>query len=297
MTKNNVSTKCGTVALIGAPNAGKSTLTNAIVGAKVSIVTHKVQTTRARITGIAMVDNCQIVLVDTPGIFKPRKRLDRAMVAAAWAGADDADVVCLMVDVSVPDKKDTMAIIESMQKQNKKCVLILNKVDLVQKEKLLELTAKFWDMGVFSEVFMLSAEKGSGIKEFEEWLADKMPESEYIFDPDDISTVPNRLLAAEITREKVFINIHEELPYSLTVETEYWEDFRNGDIKLNQIIYVEKEGHRAILLGKNGEKIKHIGKLSREELSDMFGAKVHLFLQVKVKKNWQNDSERYTGMG
>ncbi|MGB1361094.1 MAG: GTPase Era [Alphaproteobacteria bacterium] len=293
----NIKTKCGSVAFIGAPNAGKSTLTNNIVGAKVSIVTHKVQTTRTRITGIAMVDDTQIVIIDTPGIFKPKKRLDRAMVSSAWSGAEDADVVCLLVDASHPDKKDTKIIVETLKKHEKNCVLLLNKIDTVDKQQLLDIANKFWEEGIFTDIFMISATNSSGVDTFKEWLAGAMPESEYMFDPEHISSVPNSLLAGEVTREKIFLNVHEELPYALTVETESWEDFKNGDIKINQVIYVEKENYRSILLGKGGDKIKLIGKQSREELSQMFGAKVHLFIHIKVKANWQNDIERYQGMG
>ncbi len=297
MELNNMIKKCGTVALIGAPNAGKSTLTNLLVGAKVSIVTHKVQTTRTRIMGIVMVDNTQIVLVDTPGIFKAKKRLDRAMVSAAWSGTDGADIVCLLVDATHPDKKDTQIIIEALRREGKKCVLLLNKVDLVRREKLLETSSKLWEEGIFSDVFMISALKDNGIEAFKEFLVSKAPEQEYIFDSDNLSDMPNRMLAAEVTREKLFLNVHEELPYSLTVETEGWEDFKNGDIKISQIIYVEKESQRAIILGDKGERIKRIGRDARIDLGDIFDTKVHLFLHIKVKENWQNDAERYIGMG
>ncbi len=290
-------TKCGTVAFLGAPNAGKSSLTNTLVGAKVSIVTHKVQTTRTRIMGIAMCDRSQIVIIDTPGIFKPKKRFDRAMVNAAWAGADDAHVICLLVDATMPNKRDTTVIVDTLKQHDKKAVLVLNKVDLVDKQSLFAITDKFWQMGIFTDVFMVSATQGGGIESFKKWLASRMPNGDYIYDPDDISNVPNRLLAAEITREKVFLNVHEELPYSLTVETEQWQDFRNGDIKITQVIFVQRQNHRSILLGKQGGKIKHIGKQARMELSALFDTKVHLFLHVKVKKNWQNDMERYQNMG
>ena len=292
-----MTTKCGTVALIGAPNAGKSTLTNLLVGAKVSIVTHKVQTTRTRIMGIVMEEDTQIVLVDTPGIFKAKKRLDRAMVSAAWSGTDGADMVCLIVDALTPEKKDTIEIIEALKKENKKVILVLNKIDLIKREKLLDISRTFWEEGIFSDVFMLSALKGSGIDSFKEFIATKMPEREHMFDADNLSDMPNRLLAAEVTREKLFINVHEELPYALTVETEQWEDFKNGDIKISQIIYVERESQRAIILGDKGERIKRIGRDSRIDLGNMFETNVHLFLHVKVKENWQDDAERYIGMG
>lgn len=290
-------THCGTVAFLGAPNAGKSTLTNVLVGTKVSIVTHKPQTTRTRITGIAMQDDAQIVIIDTPGIFKPKKRLDRAMVNTAWGGADDADVICVLVDATTPEKRDTQGIINTLKQRKQQVVLVLNKVDLVDKGCLFDSTQKFWDTQVFSDVFMVSAQNGSGIKSFKQWLASKMPQSAYIFDPQDISNVPNRLLSAEITREKIFLNVHEELPYNLTVETENWEYFRNGDIKITQIVFVPKQNHRSILLGKQGKKIKRISTQARTELSEIFDTKIHLFIHIKVKQNWQNDIERYQGMG
>ena len=289
--------KCGAVALIGAPNAGKSTLTNLLVGAKVSIVTHKVQTTRTRIMGIMMEGDTQIVLVDTPGIFKPKKRLDRAMVSAAWSGTDGADVICLLVDAMTPDKKDTQIIIDALKKEGRKAVLVFNKVDLILREKLLEISAKLWEEGIFTDVFMISSLKGSGVEGFKDFLTEKMPEADHVFESDNISDMPNRLLAAEVTREKLFLNVHEELPYALTVETELWEDFKNGDIKISQIIYVERESQRAIILGDKGERIKRIGRDSRIDLGVMFDTKVHLFLHIKVKENWQNDAERYISMG
>ena len=289
-------TNCGSIALIGAPNAGKSTLTNLLVGTKISIVTHKVQTTRTRITGVAMFDDAQVVIIDTPGIFQPKKRLDRAMVSSAWSSVDDVDIVCFLIDVARYNNKDNEVIIENIKKQNKKCVLLLNKIDTIEKEKLLTITENLWEHNIFTDVFMISATKNSGIDEFIEWLKQNIPNGEYIYNPDHVSNIPNSLLSAEITREKIFLNIHEELPYSLTVETESWEDFKNGDIKLNQLIFVEKESHRSILLGKKGEKIKQIGKLAREELSSIFDTKVHLFIHIKVKPNWQNDIERYTNM-
>ena len=297
MELNNMNQKCGTVALIGAPNAGKSTLTNLLVGAKVSIVTHKVQTTRTRIMGIMMDGDTQIVLVDTPGIFKPKKRLDRAMVSAAWSGTDGADVICLLVDAMTPDKKDTQIIINALKKEGRKAVLVFNKVDLILREKLLEISSKLWEEGIFTDVFMISSLKGSGVEGFKDFLTEKMPEADHIFESDNLSDMPNRLLAAEVTREKLFLNVHEELPYALTVETELWEDFKNGDIKISQIIYVERESQRAIILGDKGERIKRIGRDSRIDLGVMFDTKVHLFLHIKVKENWQNDAERYISMG
>ncbi len=290
-------TRCGTIALLGAPNAGKSSLTNILVGAKVSIVTHKVQTTRTRITGIVMYDNTQMVIVDTPGIFKPKKRLDRAMVSTAWAAADSADVMCVLVDATSSDKRDTTGILDTLAQQNKTAVLILNKIDLVDKKSLFAMTEKFWQLGIFSDVFMVSATNGSGVPSLKKALASHMPTGEYMFDTDDISTIPDRLLAAEITREKVFLNIHQELPYTITVETEQWHHFRNGDIKITQVIFVQRQNHRSIVLGKQGRTIKHIGTQARTELSQLFDTKVHVLLQVKVKQNWQNDIERYHAMG
>ncbi len=270
-------TRCGFVTLLGAPNAGKSTLVNTMVGAKVSIVSPKVQTTRSRVRGIVVKDDCEIVLVDTPGIFKPKRRLDRAMVAAAWQEAEYTDLRVLMVDARRGVDDDTRAIVDSLKKNKLAAVLVLNKIDLVKPEKLLELSAQLNALHDFSETFMLSASTGEGVKEFENRIAAQMPESPFMFPADQASDLPNRLLAAEITREKLYMNLNQELPYVTTVLTDSWKDLDNGAISLDQTIYVEREKQRQIVLGKNGAMIKKIGMQARKELEDLFECRVHLF--------------------
>ena len=287
-------TRAGFVSLIGPPNAGKSTLMNTLVGQKVSIVTPKVQTTRSRIRGIAMHDDAQVVFVDTPGIFVPKRRLDRAMVNAAWQGADDSDLVVLVHDVArskIDD--DTARIVEALAKDNIKAVLVLNKIDLVSPERLLERAEELSQKVEFSRVFMLSAEKGKGTDDFMAWLADQMPKGPYLFDPEDLSDMPMRLLAAEILREKLFLNLHEELPYQLTVETESWEERDDGSAEVRCSIFVAREGHRGIVLGKGGKTIGRIGTAARRELEDVLERRVHLFTHVKFRKDWMNDPARY----
>lgn len=287
-------TRAGFVSLIGPPNAGKSTLMNTLVGQKVSIVTPKVQTTRSRIRGIAMHDDAQVVFVDTPGIFVPKRRLDRAMVNAAWQGADDSDLVVLVHDVArskIDD--DTARIVEALAKDNIKAVLVLNKIDLVSPERLLERAEELSQKVEFSRVFMLSAEKGKGTDDFMAWLAEQMPEGPYLFDPEDLSDMPMRLLAAEILREKLFLNLHEELPYQLTVETESWEERDDGSAEVRCSIFVAREGHRGIVLGKGGKTIGRIGTAARRELEDVLERRVHLFTHVKFRKDWMNDPARY----
>ena len=287
-------TRAGFVSLIGPPNAGKSTLMNTLVGQKVSIVTPKVQTTRSRIRGIAMHDDAQVVFVDTPGIFVPKRRLDRAMVNAAWQGADDSDLVVLVHDVArskIDD--DTARIVEALAKDNIKAVLVLNKIDLVSPERLLERAEELSQKVEFSRVFMLSAEKGKGTDDFMAWLAEQMPEGPYLFDPEDLSDMPMRLLAAEILREKLFLNLHEELPYQLTVETESWEELDDGSAEVRCSIFVAREGHRGIVLGKGGKTIGRIGTAARRELEDVLERRVHLFTHVKFRKDWMNDPARY----
>ena len=287
-------TRAGFVSLIGPPNAGKSTLMNTLVGQKVSIVTPKVQTTRSRIRGIAMHDDAQVVFVDTPGIFVPKRRLDRAMVNAAWQGADDSDLVVLVHDVArskIDD--DTARIVEALAKDNIKAVLVLNKIDLVSPERLLERAEELSQKVEFSRVFMLSAEKGKGTDDFMAWLADQMPEGPYLFDPEDLSDMPMRLLAAEILREKLFLNLHEELPYQLTVETESWEERDDGSAEVRCSIFVAREGHRGIVLGKGGKTIGRIGTAARRELEEVLDRRVHLFTHVKFRKDWMNDPARY----
>jgi GTP-binding protein Era len=287
-------TRAGFVSLIGPPNAGKSTLMNTLVGQKVSIVTPKVQTTRSRIRGIAMHGDAQVVFVDTPGIFVPKRRLDRAMVNAAWQGADDSDLVVLVHDVArsrIDD--DTARILESLVKNEITAVLVLNKIDLVSRERLLERADELSQRAEFSRVFMLSAEKAKGTEDFLSWLADQMPEGPYLFDPDDLSDMPMRLLAAEILREKLFLNLHEELPYELTVETESWEEREDGSAEVRCSIFVAREGHRGIVLGKGGKTIGRIGSAARRELEEVLDRRVHLFTHVKFRKDWMNDPARY----
>ena len=287
-------TRAGFVSLIGPPNAGKSTLMNTLVGQKVSIVTPKVQTTRSRIRGIAMHDDAQVVFVDTPGIFVPKRRLDRAMVNAAWQGADDSDLVVLVHDVArskVDD--DTARIVEALAKDNIKAVLVLNKIDLVSPERLLERAEELSQKVECSRVFMLSAEKGKGTDDFMAWLASQMPDGPYLFDPEDLSDMPMRLLAAEILREKLFLNLHEELPYQLTVETESWEERDDGSAEVRCSIFVAREGHRGIVLGKGGKTIGRIGIAARRELEEVLDRRVHLFTHVKFRKDWMNDPARY----
>ena len=287
-------TRAGFVSLIGPPNAGKSTLMNTLVGQKVSIVTPKVQTTRSRIRGIAMHGDAQVVFVDTPGIFVPKRRLDRAMVNAAWQGADDSDLVVLVHDVArsrIDD--DTARILESLAKNQISAVLVLNKIDLVSRERLLERADELSQRADFRRVFMLSAEKGKGTDDFLAWLAQQMPEGPYLFDPDDLSDMPMRLLAAEILREKLFLNLHEELPYQLTVETESWEEREDGSAEVRCSIFVAREGHRGIVLGKGGKTIGRIGSAARRELEEVLDRRVHLFTHVKFRKDWMNDPARY----
>lgn len=292
-------TRAGFIALIGEPNAGKSTLLNRMVGAKVSIVTHKVQTTRARIRGVAMEGNAQLVFVDTPGIFTPRRNLDRAMVAAAWSGAADADIVVLLIEAHRGITAGVKVILEALNERagNRPVALAINKIDKVQADKLLVLTKELNELYGFSETFMISAEKGHGVKDLREWVADKMPEGPWLYPEDQIADLPLRMIAAEMTREKLTLRMHQELPYQLTVETEKWEDRKDGSVKIDQLIYVMRDGHKGIVLGHNGESIKAVGKASREELEEFLGRKVHLFLQVKVRPNWLNEAERYSEMG
>lgn len=291
-------TKAGFVSLIGAPNAGKSTLMNTMIGQKVSIVTPKVQTTRSCIRGIAMKDDSQIIFVDTPGIFQPKRRLDRAMVSAAWQGAGDSDVIMLVHDVARAQiDQDTLRILESIKEKQVKVGLILNKVDLTTPEHVMKRTSELSDMYDFSKIFMVSAEKAKGTDDILAWLATQMPESPYLYDPDDLSDLPQRLLAAEIVREKLFLNLHEELPYQLTVETEQWIEREDGSAEVRCSIYVAREGHRGIILGQGGKTIARIGKAARQELEKMLDRRVHLFTHVKFRKNWLDDPARYRDWG
>ena len=294
---NDNKTHSGFVALIGAPNVGKSTLVNRLVGTKVSIVTHKVQTTRALIRGIITHNNTQIVLVDTPGIFTPKRRLDRAMVTTAWSGAKDADMVLVLVDAAKGLDEETEEVFASLSKVKQEKILVINKVDSVPRPSLLELAKKLNEGQQFSETFMISALKGTGCDDLLDYLAKKLPEGPWYYPEDQISDMPMRQLAAEITREKLYMRLHNELPYASTVETESWEERPDGSVKINQIIYVEREGQKKIVLGTKGETIKAIGQAARKELMDILEQKVHLFLFVKVRDHWSDDPERYREMG
>ncbi|MCF3595154.1 GTPase Era [Rhodobacteraceae bacterium LMO-12] len=294
-----MTTRCGFVALIGEPNAGKSTLTNQMVGAKVSIVTHKVQTTRARIRGVALEGEAQLVFVDTPGLFRPRRRLDRAMVAAAWGGAADADIVVLLIEAHRGITEGVEKILEGLAEMPKgrTIALAINKIDKVEAPNLLSLTKEMNERFPFAETFMISAEKGHGVKALRTWLATRLPEGPWLYPEDQIADLPMRMIAAEITREKLTLRLHQELPYQLTVETESWEERDDGTARIDQIIYVMRDGHKGIVLGKKGETIKAISTLARQELEEFLGRKIHLFLQVKVRPNWLEESERYSEMG
>ncbi len=296
-TEKPADTRSGFVALVGAPNAGKSTLVNQLVGAKVSIVTHKVQTTRALIRGIATSGNSQIVLVDTPGIFKPRRQLDRAMVRSAWSGAQDADIILLLVDAERGLTGDTEAILKELGAVTRPKVLVLNKVDRVKPETLLALSAAANEAVSFDRTFMISALNGSGCVDLLNYLASALPEGPWFYPEDQISDLPMRQLAAEITREKLTLRLHQELPYASHVETEKWEEKKDGSVRIEQVIYVERESQKKIVLGRKGDTIKAIGAAARREIAAILEQKVHLFLFVKVRENWGSDPERYREMG
>jgi GTP-binding protein Era len=294
-------TRAGFAAIIGAPNAGKSTLVNQLVGTKISIVTHKVQTTRFPIRGVMMRGDSQVVLVDTPGIFAPKRRLDRAMVKSAWEGAGDADAIVHLIDArhwtGQGDKTEDEAIIARLKELGVKAILALNKIDLVERSLLLAATRALFDTGVYSDVLMVSGLKGDGVDELADMLASRMPESPFLFPEDQAADIPSRLIAAEVTREKLMLRLHQEIPYQLTVETETWEQHGNGAVRIEQMIHVSREGHRAIVLGKGGQTIKDIGMASRKELTEILGRPVHLFLRVKVSERWQENRERFTAIG
>ncbi|TSD85369.1 GTPase Era [Mycobacterium sp. KBS0706] len=291
-------TRCGFVALIGAPNAGKSTLLNTLVGTKVAIVSPKVQTTRSRVLGILTEGTTQIVFVDTPGIFKPRRRLDRAMVAAAWAGAAEGDLVLLLVDAALKGvREETRGIVEKLAQTKRKAILILNKIDAVRHEVLLSLAADLNATGVFTDTFMISALTGSGVDDLRRHLAAHLPEGPWLFPEDQVSDMPMRLLAAEITREKLFLRLQQELPYAVAVETESWEEQPDGSVRISQIIYVQRDGQKAIVLGRGGQMIKAIGTAARLELEEITEQRVHLALFVKVRENWLDDPARYSVWG
>lgn len=290
--------RCGFVALVGAPNAGKSTLLNRLVGAKVSIVTHKVQTTRSRVRGIAMAGASQIVFVDTPGIFTPKRRLERAMVAAAWAAVEDADEVILIYDAGRPRRDpDTQLIVEGLRQRGRRAILALNKIDLVPRPRLLELAAAFEAEGIFSRIFMISASSGDGVDDLLGTLAAAMPPGPWHYPEDQLSDLPQRLLAAEVTREKLFLQLHQELPYALTVDTDAWEEFADGSVKITQTITVARESHKGICLGKGGRTIKAVRNAAQADLQAMLERRVHLFLYVKVRENWAEDPARYRAWG
>ena len=310
--------RAGFAAIVGAPNAGKSTLTNALVGEKVSIVTHKVQTTRFQIRAIAMLETpegqpSQVVLVDTPGIFSPNEsdRLAKSMVHAAWTGADDSNLIVHVVDApawlrrsegegSAQDRlsvEDTKSVAKGLKKRRSKALLVLNKVDEIPHEQVLPLIAEFNAMDVYSEIFMTSAKNGEGIEALSTALATAMPEGPLLYPTDQAADIPSRLMAAEITREKLFLRLHDELPYASMVETESWKEQKNGDVRIEQVIYVRRSSQKPIVLGKNGRTIKDIGASARHEMQDWLGRKVHLFLFVKVREKWKDDQARYAGMG
>jgi GTP-binding protein Era len=289
--------RCGFVALIGATNAGKSTLLNALVGSKVTIVSRKVQTTRSLIRGITLEGDTQLIFVDTPGIFAPRRRLDRAMVTTAWGGAHDADLVGLLIDAQKGIGEDEEAILEKLGDLRMPKVLVLNKIDLVAKEKLLALAKAANDKVAFETTFMIAAISGDGVADLKRWLADRMPKGPWLYPADQMSDAPMRQLAAEITREKLFERLHQELPYQSTVETDIWKELRNGTVRIEQTVFVERESQRKIVLGQGGQTIKAIGAASRKDIAGILEHDVHLFLHVKVREGWTDDPERYRAMG
>ncbi|HEY8267048.1 MAG TPA: GTPase Era [Xanthobacteraceae bacterium] len=290
-------TRCGFVAIVGAPNVGKSTLVNELVGTKVSIVSPKVQTTRIRVRGIAVVDQSQIIFVDTPGIFEPRRRLDRAMVAAAWSGAGDADLVALVIDATRGLDEETVVIANRLGSAKAKKLLIINKIDLVKRDTLLGLVAEANALTPFERTFMVSASKGDGVADVRDYIAGAVSEGPWLFPADELSDLSDRVMAAEVTREKMFLKLHDELPYQSTVETDSWKELANGSIRIEQTAFVERESQRKIMLGEGGSMIKAISMAARKEISDSLGKPVHLFLHVKVRGDWENDPERYRTMG
>jgi GTP-binding protein Era len=290
-------TKCGYVAILGAPNAGKSTLLNRLVGAKLSIVSPKVQTTRTRVLSIQVLDAAEIIYIDTPGIFRPKRRLDRAMVAAAWSGAADADVVLLLVDAEDGLTDEVRSIVSGLKEAGRRAVLALNKIDATRHEKLLQLAGTLDLEGIFDRIFMISGLSGDGVADIEKYLLDRLPTGPWLFPGDQLSDVPQRLLAAEVTREQLFLQLHDELPYETTVETESWEELKDGSVKISQVVYVQRASQKAIVLGKGGRQIKRLGERSRLEFEKMLERKVHLFLFIKVREDWAEDRERYAAIG
>jgi GTP-binding protein Era len=290
-------TRCGFVALIGAPNVGKSTLVNALVGSKVTIVSRKVQTTRALIRGIVIEGNSQIILVDTPGIFSPKRRLDRAMVSTAWSGAHDADLVCVLLDAKVGIDGEADSMLGKVSSVDHDKVLVLNKIDLVPREKLLALVKAANERLAFARTFMISALSGDGVADLRRTLAEMVPPGPFLYPKDQMSDAPLRHLAAEITREKIFQQLHQELPYQSTVETDSWTERKDKSVRIEQTIFVEREGQRKIVLGRNGATIKSVGAEARKEIAEILGVPVHLFLFVKVREDWSDDPDRYREMG
>ena len=308
MSETQVNTNCAVIAVIGAPNAGKSTLVNALVGAKVSIVTQKVQTTRARVRGIITEGAAQLVFIDTPGIFIPKRRLDRAMVAAAWEGLDGADVTLVMIDAPAylagasekgatgKSRADAERIIDGLKRANRKAALVLNKIDDLAIPNLLKLAQELNEAGIFTDTFMISAKNGDGLKDLKRFLIEKAPAGPWLYPEDRLSDISDRLMAAEVTREKLFLRLHQELPYDSTVETESWKQTKSG-IRIDQTIYVARDSQKPIVLGKNGQTLKIIGQAAREELSELLGVPVHLFLHVKVREGWDEEAARLRGLG
>jgi len=296
--------RCGFAAIIGAPNAGKSTLVNALVGSKIAIVTPKVQTTRMSVRGVAMKGDVQVVFVDTPGIFKPKRRLDRAMVTSAWSHAGDADALVLLADAQELTTNsrgrgadDTHEIIKALKAENRKAALALNKIDGMKRTDLLPLVQALTAANTFEEVFLISALKGDGVDDLFKWVADRMPEGPWLYPEDQAADIPQRLLASEITREKIYLRLHDELPYASTVETEKWEERKDGSARIDQTIYVQRDGQKAIVLGKGGATIKIIGELARKELEEIFERRIHLFLHVKVSEDWAEKAAHYKELG
>lgn len=289
--------KCGFVALIGAPNAGKSTLLNALVGAKIAIVTHKVQTTRTQLRGIAVHENSQLIFVDTPGIFKPKRRLDRAMVSAAWQGAKDSEIIALLVDVRKGFTEDVQAIVEGLKESHQQATLVLNKIDLVKRDSLLALSTKLNESGVFDQTFMVSALNKDGVDDLKAHLANRCDKGPWMYPADDLSDVTMRVLAAEVTREKIYLRLHDEIPYAITVETEKWKELKDGSVRIEQVIHVTRDAHKQIVIGKSGAMLKKVGTMAREDLEESMGCRVHLFLHVKVSEKWQDDKTVYQDMG
>ena len=289
--------RAGFVAIVGAPNVGKSTLLNRLVGAKVSIVSPKVQTTRTRVLGICIEGASQVIFIDTPGIFQPRRRLDRAMVAAAWGGTADADEILLLVDAARGIDKDTAGIVEKLKTGGRRAVLAINKVDLVKKPTLLALTKELDETGIFTDTLMISAETGDGVKDLMALLAGRVAAGPWLFPEDQISDMPGRLTAAEITREQIYLQLQQELPYAAAVETETWQEQDDGSVRIEQTVYVERQSQKAIFLGKGGSRIKSLGETSRKELEEILERRVHLFLFVKVREKWGDDPERYRDLG